>query len=36
VVVFDAKGKAVYNQAGEVGEAEISRILDRLLGRTSK
>jgi predicted transcriptional regulator len=31
VVVLDAKGKAVYNEAGEVSESEISRILDRQL-----
>ena len=28
VVVLDAKGNAIYDQAGEVSESEISRILD--------
>jgi predicted transcriptional regulator len=36
VVVLDAKGKAVYNEAGEIGESEISRILDGLFNRPSK
>jgi thioredoxin-like negative regulator of GroEL len=31
VVVLDKQGKAVYNSAGEVDEAEISRILDEVL-----
>ncbi|MGH7248211.1 MAG: TlpA family protein disulfide reductase [Pseudomonadota bacterium] len=31
VVVLDAAGKAVYNNAGEVSESDISSILDRLL-----
>ncbi len=31
VVVFDAKGNAVYNEAGEISESEISRSLDGLL-----
>ena len=30
VVVLDAKGDAVYSQAGEIGESEVSRILDGL------
>ena len=30
VVVLDAKGGAVYSQAGEIGESEVSRILDGL------
>lgn len=33
VVVLDKAEKAVYNSAGEVDEAEISRILDKLLPR---
>ena len=36
VAVLDPNGNAVYNQAGEVSESEISRILDGLLNRTSK
>jgi thioredoxin-like negative regulator of GroEL len=36
IVVLDAEGRAVYNQAGEVSEAEISRLLDRLVGGRSK
>ena len=36
VVVLDAEGRAVYNQAGEVSEAEISGILDGLLSGRSK
>ena len=36
VVVLDAKGRAVYNEAGEVREAEIARILDGLLSHPSK
>ena len=31
VVVLDAKGNAVYNEAGEISESEISRLLDGLL-----
>jgi thioredoxin-related protein len=31
VVVLDASGRAVYNDAGEVSESEISHILDRQL-----
>jgi hypothetical protein len=30
VVVLDAKGDAVYSHAGEIGESEVSRILDGL------
>jgi hypothetical protein len=33
VVVLDPAGKAVYNAAGEVDEAEISEILDKLFPR---
>ena len=33
VVVLDPAGKAVYNAAGEVDEAEISEILDKLFSR---
>ena len=33
VVVLDPAGKAVYNAAGEVAEAEISEILDKLFSR---
>ena len=36
VVVLDGKGNPLYNEAGEVNEAEISRILDRLLQGPSK
>jgi thioredoxin-like negative regulator of GroEL len=36
IVVLDAKGNAVYNQAGESGESEISRVLDGLLIGPSK
>jgi predicted transcriptional regulator len=36
VVVLDAKGKAVYNEAGEISESEISRILDGLFNGASK
>ena len=36
VVVLDAKGNAVYNQAGEISESEISRLLDRLLEQASR
>jgi predicted transcriptional regulator len=36
VVVLDAKGNALYNQAGEIGESEISRVLDGLLSGPSK
>jgi hypothetical protein len=36
VVVLDAKGNAVYNEAGEISEAEISRILDRLFNESAK
>lgn len=31
VVVLNAAGKAVYNNAGEVSESDISAILDRML-----
>ena len=30
VVILDAKGNAVYNQAGEISESGVSRILDGL------
>jgi hypothetical protein len=36
VVVLDAQGNAVYNDAGEIGEAEISRILDGLFNVPAK
>lgn len=36
VVVLDAKGNAVYNEAREVSESEISRILDGLFNGPSK
>jgi hypothetical protein len=36
VVVLDAKGNAVYNEAGEISEPEISRTLDGLLKGASK
>ena len=36
VVLLDAKGNAVYNEAGEIGESEISHILDRMLDGTSQ
>jgi hypothetical protein len=36
VVVLDAEGNAVYNQAGEIGESEISRILDGMFHGPSK
>ena len=36
ITVLDPNGNPVYNQAGEVGESEISRILDALLNRSSK
>jgi len=32
VVILDAKGKAVYNRAGEVSEGDISRLLAPMLG----
>jgi hypothetical protein len=35
VVVLDGAGKAVYNEAGEVGEEKISGVLDRLLNKKS-
>ena len=34
VVVLDSAGKAVYNDAGEVSESDISSILDRLLNQS--
>ncbi|MFB3922196.1 MAG: hypothetical protein ACE145_10770 [Terriglobia bacterium] len=36
VVVLDAKGNAVYDRAGEIGEEEISRLLDGLLNNPPK
>lgn len=36
VVILDPKGDAVYSQAGEIGEQEISRVLDGLLSGSSK
>jgi hypothetical protein len=36
VVVLDAQGNAVYNDAGEISEAEISRILDGLFNAPAK
>jgi hypothetical protein len=36
VAVLDPSGNLAYNEAGEVSESEISRILDGLLNRTSK
>jgi hypothetical protein len=36
VVVLDAKDNAVYNEAGEIGESEISRILDGLIDERSR
>ena len=36
VVVLDAKGNAVYNEAGEIGESEVSRILDGLIDERSR
>ena len=36
VVVLDAKGDAVYSEAGEVSESEISRILDGLFNGAAK
>ena len=32
VLVLDAKGSAVYNEAGEVSESKMASILDELLG----
>ena len=36
VVILDAHGSAVYNKAGEMGEAAISHILDGLLNGQGK
>ena len=36
VVVLDGEGNAVYNQAGEIGEAAIARLLDGQSAGSSK
>ena len=36
VTVLDPSGNPAYNQAGEISESEISRILDGLLKRISE
>ena len=36
VVILDAEGNVVYNRSGEIGEAQISPILDGLLNGPPK